>query len=383
MLRQRSLPSLVQLSPVTSVALVFVMGSSGGVERHVLDLARSLPQEYERFIITAEGGWLHERALAAGLSVEAVPEPRGNFDLHTTRGIGRILRRRRPDIVHSHLARSDWYVWLASHSSPGLVLVSTEHGISGERPDLFGNPVSRWLHGFGHQLRLHRTATTIAVSNETARVLQERYRRLRRHPPVVVRPGVDTHAFAVVPNRSRLPGAPLRVVCLARLAPEKGVDVLVRATARARASGTHLHVVIAGDGPERERIQRLVIEEGVGDAVTLVGRVEDTRSLLADADLLVLPSRSENLPLAALEALASGIPVVASSVGGVAEVVDDGVNGWLTPPDDAQALADLLCRLDVDPDALGDAAASALVRRESFGLKRMAEETARVYAQVV
>jgi glycosyltransferase involved in cell wall biosynthesis len=125
------------------------------------------------------------------------------------------------------------------------------------------------------------------------------------------------------------------VGAVGRLAPEKGMDVLLQAMAQ--VPGTR--VVMAGDGPEREPLERLAHELGIASLVTLAGWVEAPWPDHFVPDVLVVPSRREGFGLAAAEALMAGIPVVASAVGGLPEVLEDGASGLLVPPEDPAALA--------------------------------------------
>ncbi len=132
-----------------------------------------------------------------------------------------------------------------------------------------------------------------------------------------------------------------------RLSPEKGVDVLIRAAAGLGRG----RLLILGDGPERESLERLASELGAGN-IEFLGRrpADEVRSILGAARFVVLPSRwYENLPFSAMEALAAGRPVVASDIGGIPEMVDDGVNGFLVPPGDEGALAERIAALLDDP----------------------------------
>lgn len=172
--------------------------------------------------------------------------------------------------------------------------------------------------------------------------------------------------------------APL-VVCAARLEAVKGVEHLVRAAAllpRAR-------VAIAGDGPLLEQLRELAVELGLSDRLALLGRVTPVAPLLAAADVVVLPSRSEGLPMAALEAMALGKPVVASRVGGLPEAVEDGVTGVLVPPSDPDALAAALAELLGDPErarAMGEAGRARVL--EGFTAERMVAGYVELFASL-
>ena len=199
----------------------------------------------------------------------------------------------------------------------------------------------------------------------------------------VIPNGVDV---AVLRDSSRavvsaaVPSARPLVVCAARLEPVKGVDVLVRAAALAPG----VAVAIAGDGPQEGALRELAVALGVAERVVFLGRVSPVAPVLAAADVVVLPSRSEGMPIVALEAMALSRPVIASRVGGVAEVVVDGETGVLVAADDPAALAQAI--LDVTADATRAAAmgvAGAARVAGSFTAGGMADAYVRLFAELL
>lgn len=364
------------------VALVCVTAGPGGVEHHVLDLAGALDNSVDLAILAADGGWLATRAQAAGLKVLAVPEPQGNADLRTLSAVRSALLGFGPRIVHSHLARSDWYAWLATRGMRNVVLISTEHGISDDRPDIYGGFLKRTVHGLGHRLRLRDAAATIAVSEATARALSSRYTRLRLEPPVVIRPSVDIERFRGIGGKVRSQGQPLPVAMIGRLSPEKGPEVLLRAAALCRDRGYPLNLEIAGEGPLRGQLEALRDELGLESSVVFAGHIDDVSAVLRKCAVLAVPSLAENLPLVVLEALSSGVPVVASDVGGIGEIVQDRVNGLLVPASDESALADALVILWRDDALLHDMSQAALASVEGFGPFPAAQKIVAVYERI-
>jgi glycosyltransferase involved in cell wall biosynthesis len=162
----------------------------------------------------------------------------------------------------------------------------------------------------------------------------------------IVRCALDLRELPVRTKRSG--SGPLRVICVARLSPEKGHVGLLQAFAKARARGARdCELVLVGDGPERERIERCIAELGLGGVVQLLGRKSepDTLREVAQSDLLVLASFMEGLPVVLMEALALGLPVIAPRVAGVPELVEDQVHGLLFSPAVWDELAERLHRL--------------------------------------
>jgi glycosyltransferase involved in cell wall biosynthesis len=198
--------------------------------------------------------------------------------------------------------------------------------------------------------------------------------------PLVVYSGIP------IPETARPPAPPggttaERIVGSAgRLLPLKGLVYLLRAIASLRVEFPNLVLEIAGSGPERATLEREAQTLGLSDGVRFLGWVEELAPVLARWEVFVLPSLEEGFPMAALEAMAAGLPVVASAVGGVPELVEDGRTGYLVPPRDPAALADRLRVLLLDPvqqRAFG-AAGQARVR-DHFSAERMVTRIAEIY----
>lgn len=214
---------------------------------------------------------------------------------------------------------------------------------------------------------LGRPDAVVAVSDALAPVARDWF-RLGPDAVHVIGNTVDVGAIqAVMPvPRSALGVADdaFLVVAVARLSDQKGIDVLLRALPAA----DRVVLAVAGDGPEAEALGGLARALGLGDRVRWLGRRGDVPALLAVADAFVLPSRHEGQPLALLEAMAAALPVVATDIPGVDEIVEAGVTALLVPPDDPPALAGALIRLRDDPPlrtSLGDAAATAARARSA------------------
>lgn len=273
------------------------------------------------------------------------------------RALRGVVRSFRPDVVYAQSITAALAARLAAPTTPLLVTV---HGI--READ---EPLASLI------LRAGRARVT-AVSDAVA----EGLRRHRVAPRIeVLPPGVDVEGLL---ERSRepvelAPGRP-RFVCVGRQSAEKGIDVLIAAFAYVRERLPDVSLTLVGVGPQQEANERLVAELGLAERVAFVGLLPNPAPSLAAADVVVLPSRREGLPVAALEALALGRPLVATEVGGTPEVVKDGETGWLVPPEDPAALAHALVEAASDePEARRRAAAGARLVRERFTSERMVD----------
>ncbi|MGE5691139.1 MAG: glycosyltransferase [Pseudomonadota bacterium] len=254
-----------------------------------------------------------------------------------------LLRRERPTIVHTHLVHADLLGLPAAALARVPVRVSTKHGFN----------AFRLRRGFG---TLDRAAARLADVQIAIS------RGLAVHLAAVE--GFDAAAFEVVhygiaagPEAPPPPDEP-RLLAVGRLIPIKGLDTLLRALAAARAAVPGVTLALAGSGPLEPELRRLSRELGLGDAVGFLGHVAPIGRELERALAVVVPSRGEGFGMVALEAMERSRAVVASAVGGLPELVVDGENGLLVPPDDVEALAAALVRVASDPAAtraMGDA----------------------------
>jgi glycosyltransferase involved in cell wall biosynthesis/peptidoglycan/xylan/chitin deacetylase (PgdA/CDA1 family) len=285
------------------------------------------------------------------------------------RSLHAVSKQFRPDIAHTQSVRTMLMVAIALPRTPQL---TTVHGIeeSEERTAAL-------------LLRAGRARVT-AVSAASA----EGVRRHRLAPRVeVVPPGVDIAQLeraSLEAPATALPDRRPRVVCLARHFPVKGVDVLVEAFPRVLAAVPGAGLVLVGGGPDSDELIARIAELGIASAVHVAGRQLNPAPYLAAADLVVLPSRREGLPLSALEAFALERAVVATTVGGTPDVVRPGETGWLVPPEQPAALADAIVEALLDPDERARRARRGreLVER-SYSMEVMMDRIEGLYAEVI
>jgi glycosyltransferase involved in cell wall biosynthesis len=171
---------------------------------------------------------------------------------------------------------------------------------------------------------------------------------------------------------------------IGRLAWEKGVDVFLQAAARVLAESSAAKFVVVGEGPDRERLDRLIDQLEIRGTVSMLGRRDDMPAVYASLDIMVSSSRQEGLPMAILEGMASSLPLVASAVGEVPTVVQDGVTGLLVPAEDVERLATSILELlrDAAKRKRFGAAARKLIEDE-YSAERMTADYLRVYAEAI
>ena len=339
------------------------IGGIGGSERHLLTL---LPALQSRGVDVRFLG-LDDSSRAPDpfyeqLSVpyERMPAPR-DVDPALAFRVTRVLRRARPDLVHTHLVHADVYGALAAPR-----LVSTKHN---------DDPFRAGMFRFLERGLAARASRIVTITGALARFQVERV-GIPERKLVTIHYGLDALPEAWGENPpDDVPADALVVLAVCRLERQKGVDVAVRALARLREQEPGAHLVVLGEGAERTRLEELARELHV--PLHLPGRVPDVAAWLRRAAVLVHPVRWEGFGLAVLEAMLAGLPVVASRVSSLPELVADGETGILVSPDDPEALASAIERALGDPAALG--AAGLRRAQERFSVARMAEATLDVY----
>lgn len=359
----------------------------GGLENGVANLVNRLPAARFRHAVIALTEVTDFRRRIQRADVEFVALGKGaGHGIKLAPQLYRLFRRLRPSIVHTrNLAALEATLPAALARVP--VRLHGEHGWDVSDPG-GENRKNRLIR------RLYRPFVThyVALSADL-----ERYLRQRVGVPAArvsqIYNGVDTARFVPPPVRSAIEGCPFAsgdwlVGTVGRLAAVKNQAALVRAVARActqdSEAAARMRLVIVGDGPQRGKVEDALRASGVADRVWLAGARDDVAAILRGLDCFVLPSIAEGVSNTILEAMASGLPVVATGVGGNPELIDDGVSGRLVPAGDDDALAAVLldCMRD-GPRAqrLGRAARLTVERR--FSLDRMAADYAGLYERLL
>jgi glycosyltransferase involved in cell wall biosynthesis len=361
------------------VRLLLVVDSLevGGAERQVVDLAVALRRKgYGITVACSVAGGLAGALEEAGVPVRPLLKRLAKRRLSPAYAwrLRRLLKREHFDLVHAHIYASVVAAAIATLGSD-VPLVITEH-TEASWQDWRARWVSRWVY--------RRVARIIAVSTPIRRRLIERddvHPDLIAIVPNAVVSASEPHADAPLPAELR--ERPL-VGVVARLQPEKGVADFLKAAARVAPQFPEAHFVVAGDGSLRQQLAALAENLGLKGRVHFLGFRSDASALMRFLDVLVVPSLSEGSPLVTLEAMAAGVPVVASAVGGIPDQIRHDKEGLLVPPGDTNAIGDALLALLRDPDharRLGEAGR----RRASsqFSHETMVRQIEDVYRDVL
>lgn len=369
-------------------------GANGGRLR-VLFVIDGLAYNGAVAIAASVAPWLRRIRVEAELFALLPVEPRRrvpvDVSVRVTEGASHRLRMRwmfPRAVLHLLLAarRADVVV-AVSEVGPGLLLASLAARVTRKpfatmvHADL-GRAVEQWVAPRLRQAtyRAHRRADAVVCVAEALvpSVLAHGLDRRRVH---VVTTGVDVaRVRALSVEQPQLePAVVPRVVGLGRLSEEKGFDLLVRAHAAVRAAGVDHELLVIGEGPLRQPLLRLADELGVGASVHLPGFVENAFAIVAGATVFVLPSRREGFPLSLIEALALGVPVIASRCSpGVSEILAAGELGELVEPGSVDELADALRRHLAKPDHLRDRAKIASTRVARYDIGQTAGRLAEI-----
>ncbi|MFB3778033.1 MAG: glycosyltransferase [Bryobacteraceae bacterium] len=300
-------------------------------------------------------------------------EKRRGFDVRMWPRLTHVLRDYRPDVVHTHSYVLRYVLPAARHAA----VIHTAHNLAGRDPD--------WITGAFNRIAFRRGVSLVAVSAAVA----HSYKRMYGFEPLATIPnGIDLARFRRPESREpwrRAHGfssGEILIASVARLEPQKDPGTLVRAFARGLAAIPHTHLLLAGEGSLSDSLRSAARSLGVEGRVHLLGVCSDVPALLSACDLLALSSRWEGSPVTVLEAMAAGLPVVATAVGGVPELVDDGTTGILVRPGNEQELGDALASLVKAPArrlAMGQAAG---MRAHCFSVEAMVKAYEEIFSRI-
>ena len=331
---------------------------AGGTERQMIELLRRLnPARWQVHVacVHASGEWFSRIADAAA-SVTEFPFP----SLHhpdawrQAMSFMRWCQDRGIAVVHTADLCTNIFALPAAAAAGVPVRIANRREIN---PDKTRGQIvmQRAAYEFAHRI----------VANCRAAANRLRFECVPAARVAMVPNGIDSCAFATTRTRRPL----RRVTIVASVRPEKGHDVLIDAAPEILRQYPDAFFDIVGSGPALEAMQARTVAQGVAHAFAFGGYEADVARRLKEADIFVLPSRSEAFPNAVLEAMSAGLPIVASAVGGILELVDDGRTGLLTPPGDPRSLAHGICRLMASRTlgaTLGKAACQEVQGRYSF-----------------
>ena len=347
-----------------------------GAERQILSLLAYLGPDSPATLAVFHDRELARRARAMGLEVVVLPGS-GPLSLAAARRIAALVRAKGISVVHFNGYKAAVHVALARVLVP-FGAVATIHGA----PELHGlSGVARQrarAYDICERLAIRLTgADVVFVTHELAQRLRELRDRTRHH---VILNGIDAKTLENLSRPAELAAATCNVVVVGRLDTVKGVAFALEAMRDAQLPAG-VRLVIVGDGPERQPLERASVEYGLSGRVTFAGFRSDAAAFIAHADLVLLPSLHEGLPYTMLEAIAAGTPLAASAIGGLAETLENQRTALLFPVGDVPAITAAIKFVASDPGgarALAECAKNELLPR--FDAATMAREYLEIYA---
>lgn len=359
-----------ELNGEANILLVIHSLKNGGAETMVEYLARGLMElGYSVVVLSLHNtkSDITERMSEEGISLLTLDKQKG-LDLRVPLRIAKIIKDYRIDIVHSHLMILH-YVAPAVRMCDNVKLFHTLHSIAVNETS---NKYARKLNRFFYQ---HAWASPIALSKETAKTVEEEYGFEQGTVPWVLN-GIDLNRFSC--NRSNELHSPVRILHVGRFVPLKRHDLCIKTLSELTSKGYSCELMLVGEGETRQATAALAERCGVSRQVSFVGLSSRVDELMSGADIFLLPSDHEGVPMVLAEALASGLPVVTRSVGGIPSMIDDGDSGLLADGDPS-SLASAIASLIDDNGLRFRIQQQAVEAASQFDYRQMSRHYAELY----
>lgn len=340
---------------------------------------------FEHTVILFNEGRLEQGIRNLGVDVKVFPEQRWSGS-KLFRELLREFKSGHFEIVHTHKYKDTILAAPAAKVAGVPHVVRTVHGLR----EPFQGLQSLRMNVYElieHRVHKHCVDAIIAVSSQ----IEDKLKQERAVGKIVcVKNGLDLDAFPSQIDRSRkraeigVAADACLIGAVGRLTPVKGLEYLLRAARILLSRQCRVQVAIVGDGSLREALEQQARDLGIVESIVFLGHREDTQELMFALDIFALPSLSEGIPMALLEAMAAGRAVVASRVGGIPEVIHDGVEGFLVEPKDVQGFAGKCLQLIEAPDLANEVGLAARKRVEQrFSARGMAQQVTSLYDELI
>lgn len=326
--------------------------------------------------VLLNNGPLAEKIRALRLPVTIIDENQTAF-WEICRRLRRIVREHHIDILHSHRYKENMLAYISSIALKGVSLVTTQHGI----PELYDNKNNipyRFKSGLNYRLMKRKFDGVVAVSNDIEKIFTGTYR-------------FDPRRVSAIPNGIEIPekvnekgtGSSLKVGSAGRLFPVKDYRLFVEIANETVRSKKNVVFSLAGDGPDRASIENYVGRLGLEKTFLLKGALNNMHDFYEDLDIYVNTSIHEGIPMTVLEAMSHQLPIIAPKIGGIDEIVRDGVEGFLVPDRDAALFAEKIAGLLENRSLLKEMGIAARERVVShFSSQQMAETYCNLYKKL-
>jgi len=361
----------------------------GGGERHVLTLLEGFKSQGVRtHLAVFTEGRLAETARGLGVDVHVLPK-RFRGDIRPLTGLINLVRKKKIDIVHTHLVSGNLYGRLAGKVAGVKGIVTTLHHSRKEALGNFALPFMANLFFRGDIFMGRLSDRMISPSADLKRLLIDH--------------DLDPARITVIPNainmdktkvsddemdacrrELRIPPGMKIVGMVGRLVEVKNFDLFIQAARKVLGQNPKVLFLIVGDGPLRHKLEKQAADSGIKERIIFTGFRDDVFRLIAMMDLFVLCSTSETNPIALMEAMASGKPVIATDVGGVSELIDHHITGWLCPSGDLACLTEAMIHLLSHPEQAKEIGARAREKmQKTYSLETITAQLLEVYQNLI
>ncbi len=370
--------------------------AEGGMKGHLVTLVRGLQEKGYQVEAACPGNSVLARDLAEldipVFNIDLVGPLNLTHDLICIKQLREIFLTNQYDIIHFHGSKAGLVGRIASILAGCKNTVLTVHNfiIYREVPT-----AKKIIYRYGEKLLSRVTAKIITVSKALRDDLIDNY-QIAPEKITAIYNGIDLSRYRQSPDSTAarakygIPAEAVVVGTVARMAPQKGLNYLIEAIPGIKTRVSQMSreadilFVLAGDGPLRPELQKLTGQLGIGGTVLFPGFVEDIGELFACLDIFVVPSIAEGLSITTMEAMAAGLPVIASRAGGLPELVRDGETGLLVEPRDPEGLAEAVARLISDPETRTRFGTNGRhLAGQEFGAGKMVSETCKVYDEIL
>jgi glycosyltransferase involved in cell wall biosynthesis len=371
------------------ILFIITKSNFGGAQRYVFELATNLPRDtYEVVVAFGGAGLLKTRLEEHGIRTYTIRSFERDInlrkELHAMKELREIIMKERPDIVHLNSSKAGGSGALIARLCGVPLIIFTAHGWPFYEPRSILWKSAAWFFSYLTTLLAHKTIVVSRHNKENARMpgLSRRITYISTSLPRIEFESRDTAREALLPETVvRAHQNDTWLVSTGELNRNKNIGVLISALGILKERGqTNLFLTVANDGELRTHIEDLVTIHNVSGQVYITGSVPEMRVFLKAFDIFLMPSLKEGLPYGLLEAGAAGLAVIASNVGGIPEVIEHGVSGILTNPNDDTKIADAIAALTQDTtekNRLGSRLKETIETRYTF--EEMLTKTMEVY----
>lgn len=347
---------------------------TGGAENLLVNLAVNCKDKFDITVISQYKESklpLEKRLLDNGIKIIFLNKKVG-FDPGSIIALYKALNKIKPDIVHTHLHAAIYAVpWYIFHKK--AVKVHTVHSVA----SMELGAIHRIVQGFAYRFL---GVVPVAISPSVKESIVKQYKIRTRKVPVILN-GIDVSRYNV-PCGGENVSRPFTIINVASFSKWKNQMLLLNSFYNVTLKHPNTRLVFVGEGPEKAEVERAAHKLGIADKTLFAGLTSEVERYLSGADVFVLSSAFEGLPLSILEAYAAGLPVISTKVGGVQDILADGVNGFLVPPNDEAAMTNAILKVYENPELRDKMSGTNRAAAQGFDIKRIADQYTKLYYSV-